>query len=147
MLGKGPGPSLPSPAREAELRGFPEQGWEPPWLLVPQASNVSRPRTETSTGCVALCEPLPLGPQISHLQNRGLNKISEVPSGSLALAKESLTDLCPEGLGSEARAKDSRCWWLSGCGHGRSFELVLCPQAGWGGRLLRGQGWKQGGQI
>lgn len=98
-------------------------------------------------GCVALCEPLPLGPHISHLQNRGLNKNPEVPSGSLALGKESPTDLCPEGLGSEARAKDSQCWWLPGCGHGRSFELVLCPQAGWGGRRLRGQGWKQGGQI
>lgn len=97
---------------------------------------VSKPVAETA--CLALGDHLPLGPQFAHLQSGGL-KNTEVPSGSLALGKQSLI-LAQSGWGVRLGLKIASAFGSLAVDMGGHLSWCsVCLQIGCG-QLLRGQG-------
>ena len=104
--------------------------------LRPVMGGVSKPVAETA--CLALGDHLPLGPQFAHLQSGGL-KNTEVPSGSLALGKQSLI-LAQSGWGVRLGLKIASAFGSLAVDMGGHLSWCsVCLQIGCG-QLLRGQG-------
>lgn len=135
MLGGGPGQVALT--QRSSTEGFLRAGLEAPMATCPRGV-MGRCFKARSRDCLfGLGDRAPWASVFSPSKWR-LEEEHCVPSGSLGFW-QAVIDPCPEQLGSEARAKDSQCFGLAGCGYGG--HLSWC--SGGCGQLLRGRGQKQ----